>query len=93
MANVQARADLQRLAEQQAALRRVAEHVARRAAATEVFAKVAEEPPRSAFTRPSSLRAALTPRSERLPVDPRYGQADRVEALGGKIAIASPAAP
>ena len=60
MANVQARADLQRLAEKQPALRRVAEHVARGAAATEVFATVAEEPPRSAFTRPSSLRVALT---------------------------------
>jgi signal transduction histidine kinase len=43
MANVQARADLQRLAEEQAALRRVAELVARGAAAAEVFATVAEE--------------------------------------------------
>ncbi|MCZ4491213.1 MAG: putative GAF-sensor signal transduction histidine kinase [Conexibacter sp.] len=43
MANVQARAEVHRLAEEQAALRRVATLVARQARATEVFRKVAEE--------------------------------------------------
>jgi signal transduction histidine kinase/ketosteroid isomerase-like protein len=43
MANVQAREDLRLLAEEQAALRRVAELVAREAGSTEVFATVAEE--------------------------------------------------
>lgn len=43
VANAQAHEDLQRLAEEQAALRRVAELVARGAPANEVFATVAEE--------------------------------------------------
>jgi signal transduction histidine kinase len=43
IANVQARADLERLAEEQAALRRVATSVARECPAEEILAKVAEE--------------------------------------------------
>jgi signal transduction histidine kinase len=43
MANVQARAEVERLAEEQAALRRVATLVARESHPDEIFAKVAEE--------------------------------------------------
>jgi signal transduction histidine kinase/ketosteroid isomerase-like protein len=85
MANVQAHADLRRLAEEQAALRRVAELVAHESPAERVFAAVAEEVGKLLGVSSSAVLRFDT--EETLTVLAAWGEPDMARHIGRRLPI------
>jgi GAF domain-containing protein len=85
VANAEARAEVERLAGEQAALRRVATLVAREASQAEVFTAIAEEIGRLLGTEETRMLRYEEDRSA--VVTARWGQIDQVMPIGSRVAL------